>query len=96
MLSINRRMILPTQCGKHNLHPARPWLLLVVEYWARVTLTTAGKMSGSIHVAGANVLLLRKAEDKRQRDALRRAFKVGICQSVNIYLFWDVFSESRC
>eukprot|EP00091_Calanus_sinicus_P015715 TRINITY_DN34295_c0_g1_i1.p1 TRINITY_DN34295_c0_g1~~TRINITY_DN34295_c0_g1_i1.p1 ORF type:complete len:139 (-),score=58.86 TRINITY_DN34295_c0_g1_i1:69-425(-) len=26
-------------------------------------------------MAGANVLLLRKAEDKRQRDALRRAFK---------------------
>eukprot|EP00090_Calanus_glacialis_P004439 TRINITY_DN13314_c0_g1_i3.p1 TRINITY_DN13314_c0_g1~~TRINITY_DN13314_c0_g1_i3.p1 ORF type:complete len:159 (-),score=59.22 TRINITY_DN13314_c0_g1_i3:83-538(-) len=26
-------------------------------------------------MAGANVLLLRKAEDKRQRDALRMAFK---------------------
>ena len=36
-------------------------------------------MSGSRSMAGANVLLLRKAEDKRQRDALRRAFKVGIC-----------------
>ena len=39
-------------------------------------------MSGSRSMAGANVLLLRKAEDKRQRDALRRALKVGICQLV--------------
>ena len=36
-------------------------------------------MSGSMRMAGANVLLLRKAEDKRQRDALRKAFKVGVC-----------------
>ena len=35
-------------------------------------------MSGSRSMAGANVLLLRKAEDKRQRDALRMAFKFGI------------------
>jgi hypothetical protein len=49
-----------------------------------------------MRMAGANVLLLRKAEDKRQRDALRRAFKVGIGQLVNIYLFGVLFSESRC
>ena len=29
-------------------------------------------------MAAANVLLLKKAEGKRQRDALRKAFKVGI------------------
>jgi hypothetical protein len=52
-------------------------------------------MSGSMRMAGANVLLLRKAEDKRQRDALRRASKVGIGQLVNIHLFlFDL--ESRC
>ena len=33
-------------------------------------------MSGARSMAANNILLLRKAEGKRQRDALKRAFKV--------------------
>ena len=53
-------------------------------------------MSGSSNMAGANVLLLRKAEDKRQRDALRRAFKVRIGHLVFLYNTFWLSLESRC
>ena len=37
-------------------------------------------MAGARSMAASNILLLRKAEDKRQIKALRRAFQVTIVQ----------------
>ena len=39
-------------------------------------ITPVIDMSGARSMAANNILLLRKADGKRQRDALRKAFKV--------------------
>ena len=38
--------------------------------------------------AAANVLLLKKRLDKRQREVLVEAFKVGYSDNINIILFY--------
>ena len=48
-------------------------------------------MSGARSMAANNILLLRKAEGKRQRDALRKAFKVITSELCEIHIILSIY-----
>merc|ERR1711981_900662 len=51
-----------------------------------------GSMSGGRSMAANNILLLRKAESKRQKDALRKAFKEADVNQDKRLSFSEYFS----